>query len=108
VASGKSTTASEDALLFAYDGTRQDPRFGTRPSSPTWNERQFSESFTSTVTGGIRTRVPLQIYDPTTVVSGGARTVPAQRDSTNRLSKVNRTSHVRPCPIIGEAQHRCQ
>ena len=62
-------------FFFAYDGTRnQDPRFGTR-SVFTDLERKgdFSQSFTSTVTGGNRTRIPLQIFDPNTVVAGGAR-----------------------------------
>ncbi len=78
-------------FFFAYDGTRnQDPRFGTR-SVFTDLERKgdFSQSFTSTVTGGMRTRIPLQIYDPTTVVAGGARTLfPGNVIPTNRLSKV--------------------
>ena len=53
------------------------------PSSPTSNARAISrQSFTSTVTGGIRTRVPLQIYDPTTVVSRRRpHALPGQRDS---------------------------
>jgi hypothetical protein len=78
-------------FFFAYDGTRnQDPRFGTR-SVFTDLERKgdFSQSFTSTVTGGTRTRIPLQIYDPNTVVAGGARTLfPGNIIPTNRLSKV--------------------
>ena len=78
-------------FFFAYDGTRnQDPRFGTR-SVFTDLERKgdFSQTFTSTVTGGNRTRIPLQIYDPTTVVAGGARTLfPGNVIPTNRLSKV--------------------
>jgi hypothetical protein len=78
-------------FFFAYDGTRnQDPRFGTR-SVFTDLERKgdFSQSFTSTVTGGTRTRIPLQIYDPNTVVAGGARTLfPGNVIPTNRLSKV--------------------
>jgi Carboxypeptidase regulatory-like domain len=78
-------------FFFAYDGTRnQDPRFGTR-SVFTDLERKgdFSQSFTSTVTGGVRTRVPLQIYDPTTVVTSGARTLfPGNVIPTTRLSKV--------------------
>src|SRR5664279_1447794 len=41
------------------------------------NERKgdFSQTWTSTVTGGVRTRVPIQVYDPNTVVSSGARTL---------------------------------
>jgi hypothetical protein len=78
-------------FFFAYDGTRnQDPRAGTR-SVFTDLERKgdFSQSFTSTVTGGVRTRIPLQIYDPTTVVAGGGRTLfPGNVIPTNRLSKV--------------------
>ena len=78
-------------FFFAYDGTRnQDPRFGTR-SVFTDLERKgdFSQSFTSTVTGGNRTRIPLQIFDPSTVVAGGARTLfPGNVIPTNRLSKV--------------------
>ena len=67
-------------FFFAYDGTRnQDPRFGTR-SVLNADERKgdFSNSYTSTVTGGVRTKVPLQIYDPYTVDSkGAARCIPA-------------------------------
>ena len=78
-------------FFFAYDGTRnQDPRSGTR-SVFTDLERNgdFSKSFTSTVTGGVRTIVPLQIYDPNTVASNGARTLfPGNVIPTNRLSKV--------------------
>src|SRR5437588_260437 len=53
-------------FFFAYDGTRnQDPRAGTR-SVFTENERKgdFSQSYTSQVVGGVRQRVPLQIFDP--------------------------------------------
>jgi hypothetical protein len=78
-------------FFFAYDGTRnQDPRFSTR-SVFTDLERKgdFSQSYTSTVTNGVRTRVPLQIYDPTTATSTGARTLfPNGVIPTNRLSKV--------------------
>lgn len=78
-------------FFFAYDGTRnQDPRSGTR-SVLNADERQgdFSQSYTSTVTGGVRTRVPLQIYDPYTVDSKGARTLyPGMKIPTNQLSKV--------------------
>jgi hypothetical protein len=78
-------------FFFAYDGTRnQDPRFGTR-SVFTENERKgdFSQSFTSQVVGGVRQRIPLQIYDPQTADSKGARTLfPGNVIPTNRLSKV--------------------
>lgn len=78
-------------FFFAYDGTRnQDPRFGTR-SVPTSAERggDFSQSFTSTVTGGVRTRVPLTIYDPYSSDSKGARTpYPGNLIPTIGLSKV--------------------
>ena len=78
-------------FFFAYDGTRnQDPRFGTR-SVLNADERKgdFSNSYTSTVTGGVRTKVPLQIYDPYTVDSKGARTLyPGMKIPTNQLSKV--------------------
>lgn len=78
-------------FFFAYDGTRnQDPRFGTR-SLLNQSERQgdFSQSYTSTVTGGVRTRVPLTIYDPASADAKGARTpFPGNVIPTIRLSKV--------------------
>jgi hypothetical protein len=81
-------------FFFAYDGTRnQDPRFTTR-SVFTDLERKgdFSQSYTSTVTNGVRTRVPLQIYDPATATSSGARTLfPGNVIPSNRLSKVSQS-----------------
>ncbi|HXK04927.1 MAG TPA: carboxypeptidase regulatory-like domain-containing protein [Verrucomicrobiae bacterium] len=78
-------------FFFAYDGTRnQDPRFSTR-SVLTADERKgdFSQSYTSTVTNGIRTRIPLQIYDPYTVDAKGNRTLyPGMKIPANQLSKV--------------------
>ena len=47
-------------FFFAYDGTRnQDPRSGTR-SVLTSDERKgdFSQTYTTTVTNGVRTRIP--------------------------------------------------
>jgi hypothetical protein len=91
-------------FFFAYDGTRnQDPRSGTR-SVPTAAERtgDFSQSYTSTVTNGIRTRVPLQIYDPSSADSKGARTLyPGNKIPANQLSKVaqNILSYV-PLPNV--------
>src|SRR5215471_1568485 len=76
-------------FFFAYDGTRnQDPRSGTR-SVPSEAERagDFSQSYTSTVTNGVRTRVPLQIYDPLSADSKGNRTLfPNNVIPTSRLS----------------------
>jgi hypothetical protein len=78
-------------FFFAYDGTRnQDPRSGTR-SVLNSDERKgdFSQSYTSTVTNGIRTRIPISIYDPYTVDSKGNRTLyPGMKIPTNQLSKV--------------------
>ena len=53
-------------FFFAYDGTRnQDPRFGTR-SVFTDLERKgdFSQSYTSTVTNGVRTRCRCRFTTP--------------------------------------------
>jgi hypothetical protein len=78
-------------FFFAYDGTRnQDPRFGTR-SVFTAAERQgdFSQSYTSQVVGGVRQRIPLQIFDPQSADSKGNRTLfPGNIIPTARLSKV--------------------
>jgi hypothetical protein len=78
-------------FFFAYDGTRnQDPRSGTR-SLLNLDERKgdFSQSYTSTVTNGVRTRVPITIYDPYSATSTGARTpFPGNIIPTIRLSKV--------------------
>src|SRR4051812_21483776 len=62
-------------FFFAYDGTRNpDPRLSTRSVlSPEERKGDFSQSYTSTVTNGVRTRVPLQIYAPFTADSKGAR-----------------------------------
>ena len=78
-------------FFFAYDGTRnQDPRSGTRSLfTPDERKGDFSQSYTSTVTNGVRTRVPLQIYDPASADSKGARTLfPGNLIPTTRLSKV--------------------
>ena len=78
-------------FFFSYEGIRnQDPRFTSR-SVLTADERtgDFSQSYTSTVTGGVRTRVPLQIYDPSTVDSKGNRTLyPGMKIPATKLSKV--------------------
>src|SRR5215472_3298143 len=78
-------------FFFAYDGTRnQDPRFGTR-SLLNADERKgdFSQSFTSQVTGGVRTRIPITIYDPYSADAKGNRTVyPGMKIPTIQLSKV--------------------
>src|SRR5262249_43910375 len=55
-------------FFINFDGTRNvDPRFGIR-SVPTELERNgdFSQSYTTQNVGGVLTRIPLKIYDPTT------------------------------------------
>jgi hypothetical protein len=78
-------------FFFAYDGTRnQDPRSGTR-SVLTADERKgdFSQTYTSTVTNGVRTRIPVSIYDPYSSDAKGNRTVyPGMIIPSNELSKV--------------------
>jgi len=78
-------------FFFSYDGTRnQDPRSGTR-SLMNADERNgdFSQSFTTTVTNGVRTRFPIQVYDPYSVDAKGNRTLyPAMKIPTQLLSKV--------------------
>ncbi|HWC99434.1 MAG TPA: carboxypeptidase regulatory-like domain-containing protein [Candidatus Sulfopaludibacter sp.] len=78
-------------FFFAFDGTRnQDPRSGTR-SVLTSDERKgdFSQTYTSTVTNGIRTRVPVTIYDPYSSDSKGVRTpYPGNLIPAIRMSKV--------------------
>lgn len=56
-------------FFLSYEGIRnQDPRAGTR-SVPTEAERQgdFTSSWTTQTVGGVRTVVPITIYDPMTV-----------------------------------------
>jgi Carboxypeptidase regulatory-like domain len=78
-------------FFFSYDGTRnQDPRSGTR-SVLNAAERtgDFSQSYTTSVSNGVRTRFPIQIYDPSTVDSKGNRTLyPGMKIPATQLSKV--------------------
>ncbi|MCE5307625.1 MAG: carboxypeptidase regulatory-like domain-containing protein [Acidobacteriales bacterium] len=58
-------------FFVSYEGIRnQDPRAGTR-SVPTAEERggDFTNSWTTQTIGGVRTVVPITIYDPATVDS---------------------------------------
>jgi hypothetical protein len=58
-------------FFLSYEGIRnQDPRAGTR-SVPTEDERagDFNNSWTTQTVGGVRTVVPITIYDPLTVDS---------------------------------------
>ncbi|HWR54249.1 MAG TPA: TonB-dependent receptor, partial [Bryobacteraceae bacterium] len=62
-------------FFLSYEGIRnQDPRAGTR-SVPTEDERagDFNNSWTTQTVGGVRTVVPITIYDPLTV--DGRRTI---------------------------------
>ena len=78
-------------FFFAYDGIRnQDPRSGTR-SVLNADERlgDFSQSYTTQLTGGVRTRIPIQIYDPNSADAKGNRTLfPGMKIPTLQLSKV--------------------
>lgn len=56
-------------FFFSFEGIRnKDPRFTVR-SVPTELERSgdFSESFTTRIIGGVPTRVPITIFDPSTI-----------------------------------------
>jgi hypothetical protein len=93
-------------FFVSYEGIRnQDPRAGTR-SVPTAAERSgnFTDSWTTQTVGGVRTVVPIVIYDPLTVdsrstISEGGKDVqnpqfgyrlpfPNDRIPTNRISKI--------------------
>lgn len=80
-------------FFFNYNGIRNsDPRSGTR-SLPTELERQgnFTDSWTSQVVGGIRQRIPIQVFDPLTVQgdANGTRSLfPGMIVPVSRQSKI--------------------
>jgi hypothetical protein len=62
-------------FFVSWEGIRnKDPRNNSPLSLPTLDERNgdFRNSFTTTVSGGVRTVFPINIYDPTTL-SGNTR-----------------------------------
>lgn len=82
----------EKTFFFVnFDGIRnQDPRFNIL-SLPTELERKgdFSQTFTTQLTGGQRIVFPVQVFDPLSVDAKGFRTLfPGMRIPTSRLSKV--------------------
>jgi hypothetical protein len=85
-------------FFFSYDGIKNKAPGSTGTMSlPTALEKQgdFSQSFTTVTTGGVTTRYPFQIYDPTSIVkdpitgvksrsliNGGSEVIPSSQIST--------------------------
>lgn len=84
-------------FFFSWGGIRNKAPGSTgNMSLPTADEKKgdFSKSFTTVTTGGVRTRYPFQIYDPTSIVKdpttgvksrslidGGSEVIPSSRIS---------------------------